>query len=87
MLWYLPLHELNPQTILKTIFASAQLTKVLEELRLQLIILDLEIKNNQRAFTRGLSTFPALVPTTQKWFNITHITPSGRKIIHAVFLV
>ena len=38
MLWYLPLHELNPQTILKTIFASAQLTKVLEELQLQLNI-------------------------------------------------
>ena len=59
---------------------------VLEKLQLQLNISDLKIENNHHSFTRGRSTVSALFSTTQKWFNITDISTSGRKVIHAVFL-
>ena len=63
-----------------------QLAKVIEKLQLQLNISDLNIKNNQHAFTPGRSTVSALISTTQNWYNATDNFQSGRKGVHAIFI-
>ena len=63
-----------------------QLAKVIEKLQIQLNISDLNIKNNQHAFTRDRSTVSALISTTQSWYNATDNSQSGRKGVHVIFI-
>ena len=63
-----------------------QLAKVTEKLQIQLNISDLNIKNNQHAFTRDRSTVSALISTTQSWYNATDDSQSGRKGVHVIFI-
>lgn len=63
-----------------------QLAKVLEKIQLRLNIEDLKLKDNQHAFLHQRSTVSALISTSQKWFNATDNSKSGKKGIHAVFI-
>ena len=79
----------NPSDVendFRQISVLPQLAKVIEKLQLQLNISDLNIKNNQHAFTRGRSTVSALISTTQNWYNATDNFQSGRKGVHAIFI-
>ena len=62
------------------------MAQVIEKLQLQLNISDLNIKNNQHAFTRGRFTVSALISATQNWYNATDNCQSGRKGVHAIFI-
>ena len=63
-----------------------QLAKVIEKLQIQLNISDLNIKNNQHAFTRDRSTVSTLISTTQNCYNATNNSQSGRKGVHVIFM-
>ena len=63
-----------------------QMAKIIEKIQLQLNGPDLKVKNNQHAFTQGRSTVSALISITQKWYDATDNSLSGRKGVHAVFL-
>ena len=70
----------NPRDInndFRQISVLLQLAKVLE-IQLRLNIDDLKIKNNQHAFTERRSTVPALISTTQTWFNATDCSKTGK---------
>ena len=78
----------NPSDVendFRQISVLPQLAKVIEKLQLQLNISDLNIKNNQHAFTRGRSV-SALISTTQNCYNATDSSQSGRKGVHAIFI-
>ena len=79
----------NPSDVendFRQISVPPQPAKVIEKLQLQLNISDLNIKNNQHAFTPGRSTVSALISTTQNWYNATDKSQSGRKGVHAIFI-
>ena len=63
-----------------------QMAKIIEKIQLQLNGPDPKIKNNRHAFTPGRSTVSALISITQKWYDATDNSLSGRKGVHAVFL-
>lgn len=63
-----------------------QLAKVLEKIQLQLNIQDLKVKDNQHAFQQDRSTVSALVSISQKWFNATDNSKTGKSGIHAIFI-
>ena len=67
------------------VFILPQMAKILEKLQLQLNDPDLKVKNNQHAFILGRSTVFALISITQKWYDATDNSLSGRKGVHAVF--
>ena len=90
MRWYLLLQKFGTQAMLKMTSDKyhavlPQLAKVIEKLQIQLNISDLNIKNNQHAFTRDRSTVFALISTTQSWYNATDNSQSGRKGVHVIF--
>ena len=62
------------------------MAKIIEKVQLQLNVTDLKIKNNQHAFTRARSTVSALTSMTQKWYNATDNSQSGRKGVHVIFI-
>ena len=59
------------------------MAKIIEKIQLQLNGPSLKVKNNQHAFTK--STVSALISITQKWYDATDNSLSGRKGVHAVF--
>ena len=63
-----------------------QLAKVTEKLQIEFNISDLNIKNNQHAFTRDRSTVSALISTTKSWYNATDNSQSRRKGVHVTFI-
>ena len=60
-----------------------QMAKITEKIQLQLNGSDLQVKNNQHAFIQGRSTVSALISITQKWYDATDNSLSGRKGVHA----
>ena len=62
------------------------MAKIMEKIQLQLNGADLKVKNNQHAFTQRRSTVSALISITQKWYDATDNSPSGRKGVRAVFI-
>ena len=63
-----------------------QMAKIIEKIQLQQNGPDLKVKNSQHAFTQGKSTVSALISITQKWYDATDNSLSGRKGVHAIFL-
>ena len=79
----------NPSDVendFRQISVLPQLAKVIEKLQIQLNISDLNIKNNQHAFTCDRSTVSALISTTQSWYNATDNSQLGRKGVHVIFI-
>ena len=79
----------NPSDVendFRQISVLPQLAKVIEKLQIQLNISDLNIKNNQHAFTRDRSNVSALISTTQSWYNATDNSQLGRKGVHVIFI-
>ena len=62
-----------------------QMAKIIEKIQLQLNGPDLKVKNSQHAFTRGRFTVSPLISITQKWYDATDNSLSGRKGVHAIF--
>ncbi len=62
-----------------------QMDKILEKLQLQLNGPDVKVKNNQHAFIQERSNVSALISITQKCYDATDNSLSGKKVVHAGF--
>ena len=60
--------------------------QILKKVQLLFNSRDLDIRDNQHAFTKKRSTVSALVDITQSWFDSTDNTATGGKDIHAIFM-
>ena len=85
-----PIPKTHPPSDLDNDFRQVsvlpQIAKVIEKLQLHLNKNSLRIKANQHAFMNCRSTTSALTSISQKWFDSTDNSSTGRQGVHALFI-